>query len=294
MRQALPVDPGASALSISRRAVLSTVPAAGLLAVARPLQARAATSPVTVPADPAAAHALLRDNTIAVLAGTAASNARPEVGAKLTAIDATARSRLDALDGAGPGELFRGVPLGTSEANLTTSFQYLYEIALATRTPGGTLGDTVAVRRQVLDGLGWLHDNHYGDQSTGYYGNWHHWEIGISSHVSRTLVLLAADLAGYRPELAGRYVATMDGYLRNGRDGDVDLDSRFHTGADGRFILPSLRLFFGLSFAGSPERSDHVVAWSGGRRRYRRSELCYARVGRVSVSARSTGANDAE
>jgi hyaluronate lyase len=219
-------------LQISRRAVLSMIPATGLLAVAQPLRARAATPPDGASAEATADHAVLLGNTVAIFAGTAESNARPEVAAKVAAIDGAARSRLDALDNAGPGELFRGVPLGTSDPNLTTSFRYLYEIALATRVPGGTLPDPEAVARRVVDGLGWLYDNYYGDQSKGYYGNWHNWEIGISSHVSRTMVLLAAQIAAYRPDLPATYVAAMDAYLRNGKDGDVDLDSRFHTGAN--------------------------------------------------------------
>ncbi|MEO3924381.1 polysaccharide lyase family 8 super-sandwich domain-containing protein [Micromonosporaceae bacterium B7E4] len=218
-------------MPVSRRAVLSTIPAASLLALAGPLRARAATPPQRVAAAPAE-HAALLGNTVAIFAGTAESNARPELAGKLATIDSTARARLDALAGAGPGELFRGVPLGTSDPNLTTSFQYLYEIALATRVPGGSLDGDTTLRRRVIDGLGWLHERYYGDQSAGYYGNWHHWEIGISNHVSRTLVLLAADVAAYRPELVASYVASMDAYLRNGKDGDVDLDSRFHTGAN--------------------------------------------------------------
>ncbi|GIG91464.1 polysaccharide lyase family 8 super-sandwich domain-containing protein [Plantactinospora endophytica] len=218
-------------MSVSRRAVLSTIPAAGLLALAVPLRARAATPPERVTAAPAE-HAVLLGNTVAVFAGTAGSNVRPEVAGKVAAIDSTARSRLDALAAAGPGELFRSVPLGTSDPNLTASFQYLYEIALATRTPGGTLTGDATIQRRVIDGLGWLHERYYGDQSAGYYGNWHNWEIGISTHVSRTLVLLADEVAAYRPELVGTYLTSMDGYLRNGKDGDVDLDSRFHTGAN--------------------------------------------------------------
>jgi hyaluronate lyase len=213
---------------MSRRAVLSVVPAAALLAAVRPLRARAAGSAA---ADPAGTGAVLA-NTVAVFAGTAASNARPEVAAKLAAIDATARARLAALDPAGAGQLFGGLPLGTSDPNLTTSFQYLNQIALATRVPGGGLSGDVAVQRRVIDGLAWLYDNYYGDQAAGYYGNWFNWEIGISTYASNTLVLLADQLAAYRPELTAAYVAAMDGYLRNGRNGDVDLDSRFHTGAN--------------------------------------------------------------
>ncbi|MEQ4304048.1 polysaccharide lyase family 8 super-sandwich domain-containing protein [Plantactinospora sp. B6F1] len=217
-------------MPVSRRAVLSTIPAAGLLALVTPLRARAATPPDRGPA--AAEHDVLLGNTVAIFAGTADSNTRPEVAAKLAAIDSTARARLDAWAGAGPGELFQGVPLGSSDPNLTTSFRYLYEIALATRVPGGSLDGDTALRRRVVDGLGWLYERYYGDQAAGYYGNWYSWEIGISNHVSRTLVLLADEMAAYRPELVEAYVTAMDAYLRNGKDGDVDLDSRFHTGAN--------------------------------------------------------------
>ncbi|MET8012142.1 polysaccharide lyase family 8 super-sandwich domain-containing protein [Streptomyces sp. NPDC005271] len=222
-------------MPISRRALLSTVPAATLLAVAQPLRGRAASRQGAVTAGAAANRAVLIGNTIANFAGTAASNARPEAAPKLAAIDAIARARLTAMDQAGEGELFRGVPLGTSDPNLATSFQYLYEIALATRTPGDTaseLRDNATVQRRVLDGLVRLHEGYYGDQSTGYYGNWFTWEIGISSHVSKILVLLKEELAKYRPDLAATYIASMDAYLRNGKAGDVDLDSRFHTGAN--------------------------------------------------------------
>lgn len=210
-------------MQVSRRAVLSTVPAAALLAVVGARPARAAES---------TDFATLMSNMVAMFAGTVESNAHPDVAAKLAAIDSTARTWLTAMDQAGAGELFKGVPLGTSDVNLKRTSQSLYEIALATRVPGSALYGDVAVRRRVVDGLATMHETWYGDQSKGYYGNWHNWEIGISTDVSRTLVLLAPELAAYRPDLPATYVASMDAYLRNGRDGDVDLNSRFHTGAN--------------------------------------------------------------
>ncbi|MGH3731275.1 MAG: polysaccharide lyase family 8 super-sandwich domain-containing protein, partial [Micromonosporaceae bacterium] len=211
-------------MKITRRRLLSLVPATGLITLATP--GRASADPE---ADPGADHARVLSNTVDIFAGTTASNGRPEAAGKLAAIERTARTRLDAMDTAGDGELFAGQPLGSSDSNLNRSFQYLYEIALATRAPGGALEGDQAARSRVLDGLRWLHEHHYGDQSTGYYGNWFNWEIGISNHVTRTLVLLAGEV---EPELVTTYVASMDAYLRNGRDGDVDLDSRFHTGAN--------------------------------------------------------------
>jgi polysaccharide lyase family 8-like protein len=204
---------------ISRRHVLSLVPAVGLAALVRPELASAQDATDT----------RLLDNFLTIFTGTADTNARPEVAGKLAAIDTAARGRITQLDGAGDGELLAGVPLGTSDPNLSTSFQGLAEIALATRTSGSALFGDAALRQRVIDGLVWLHDNYYGDQNTGYYGNWFTWEIGISAHVTRTLALLAAE-AG--PDLTATYVASMDAYLRNGKDGDVDLDSRFHTGAN--------------------------------------------------------------
>ncbi|MGP4110764.1 polysaccharide lyase family 8 super-sandwich domain-containing protein [Streptomyces sp. 4N509B] len=221
-----PSNPGPS-----RRAVLASLPAAAL-AVGAGAPGAAATARA---GERAATTSRLLQNAVAMLAGTAESNARPEVAGKLTAIESTALSRLAAMDAAAEGELFAGLPLGASDPHLNSSFQYLHEIALATRVPGESpsrLRGDVAVQRRVIDALAWLHDRYYGDQRAGYYGNWFTWEIGISSHVSRTLVLLRDELAAHRPELTATYVASMDAYLRNGRDGDVDLDSRFHTGAN--------------------------------------------------------------
>ncbi|MEV4331483.1 polysaccharide lyase family 8 super-sandwich domain-containing protein [Streptomyces sp. NPDC049597] len=219
-------------MHLSRRALLSVFPAAALPSAA---PASAAPRRARASADAVSDHAALLRNTAAVFAGTAESNARPEVAPKLASIESTARARLAAMDDAGPGELFKGVPLGTSDPNLSRSFQYLYEIALATCTPGPAaswLRDDPATRRRVVDGLVHLHERYYGDQSKGYYGNWFTWEIGISTHVSRILALLKDHITALAPGLPTTYVASMDAYLRNGEHGDVDLDSRFHTGAN--------------------------------------------------------------
>ncbi|GAB2636881.1 polysaccharide lyase family 8 super-sandwich domain-containing protein [Kribbella swartbergensis] len=216
-------------MHISRRRLLSFVPATALLTAVNPAPAaRAAGSQATMTAVDADASQLLT-NAVGIYAGTSASNARPEVAAKLAAIDSTARTWLGAMDRAGSGELFAGLPLGTSDANLNASYQHLYEIALATKRPGpaSNLQGNEQVRARVAEKLVWLHQNYYGDQSKGYYGNWFNWEIGISTHVSKTLALLDAPA-----DVIALYVPSMDAYLRNGKNGDVDLDSRFHTGAN--------------------------------------------------------------
>ncbi|MEV1019922.1 polysaccharide lyase family 8 super-sandwich domain-containing protein [Streptomyces sp. NPDC050264] len=211
-------------MEITRRRLLGALGAAGILA-AVPVEWASA-------ADAADGAARLIANTVDIFAGTADSNSRTETAAKLAAVERTARANLASMDAAaGDGELFAGVPLGTSDPNLNTSYQRLYEIALATRTEGISLDlyGSSAVQDRVLDGLSWLHAHYYGDQSTGYYGNWFHWEIGLSQHISKTLVLLADRAPA---ALVTTYIASMDAYLRNGKDSDVDLDSRFHTGAN--------------------------------------------------------------
>ncbi|MGH3486903.1 MAG: polysaccharide lyase family 8 super-sandwich domain-containing protein [Actinopolymorphaceae bacterium] len=224
-------------MEITRRSLLSLLPATRLLTMATPRHASAAatiSATESAPGGTVTDMTRLVDNTHAIFAGTLESNARPEVAAKLAGIDQTARAHLTAMDGAGAGELFAGLPLGTSDPNLNASYQHLYDIALATTAPasGSDLEDNLDVQRRVIDGLVWLHDIYYGDQAQGYYGNWFTWEIGISTHASKTLVLLADQVQAYRPGLVQTYVAAMDAYLRKGRDGDVDLDSRFHTGAN--------------------------------------------------------------
>ncbi|PZF81828.1 polysaccharide lyase family 8 super-sandwich domain-containing protein [Jiangella anatolica] len=218
-------------MELSRRRVLSILAAAGLAAVVHPPRAagRPGAGPEAGPAAATPGTDRLLANTVAIFAGTPDVNTHPAVAPKLAAIDRTAATWRAARQNAGPSELFAGLPLGASDPNLNASYQHLYEIALATATPGCQLHGDAAARQEARDGLAWLHDHYYGDQAAGYYGNWFTWEIGISTHVGKTLALLGENAPA---DLITTYVASMDAYLRNGIDGDVNLDSRFHTGAN--------------------------------------------------------------
>lgn len=176
-------------------------------------------------------------NVVTIFAGTQADQSDPTVASKVRTIGTTASARLKAM--ADPAALpltatalFSGVTLGTAEASLTTTFQYLAEIGLATVTPGTPQFDDAAVQRRVVAGIDWVHRAWYGDQARGYYGNWYAWEIGIPTQLTKALAFVRPALAAYDPALLPRLVATMDAYLRAGKGGDVDLDSRFHTGAN--------------------------------------------------------------
>lgn len=178
-------------------------------------------------------------NIVGSVAGTTETNSAPEVQDKLLALYDAAKANLDAMIANPTTELFPGLGLGTSDTNLMSTYEKLYEIAIATAmplptgttVPTGLSGNTDAEDR-VIDALSWLYDNYFKDQSTGYYGNWYNWEIAIPQYASRTLALVTARLATYKPDLAAAYIQSMDLYLRSGKNGDVDLDSRFDTGAN--------------------------------------------------------------
>ncbi len=179
-------------MDITRRRLLSFVPATALLTAVNPApSARAAT--LKTMADPSQ----LLANAIAIYAGTAESNARPEVAAKLAALDSTARTWLAASTAPAPASSSPASPSGPAIRICSASYQHLYEIALATKRPGpaSDLQGNEQVRARVAEKLVWLHENYYGDQSKGYYGNWFTWEIGISTYVSKTLALLDAPAA---------------------------------------------------------------------------------------------------
>lgn len=214
-------------MHLSRRRLLAVAGAGTSAALATALYSRADAAPTGDRGD----HQRLLKNTVSMLAGTAETNIHPAASEMLSRIHDTARSWLADADVAGPGEVFAGLPLGEDESNLSNTCQGLSEIAVATRTPevDSELVDNSEVRARVLQELEWLHSEYLADTESGYYGNWYDWEIAIPTYVTQALVLLAEEADPVRVEA---YVATMDAYLRNGVDGDVDLGSRFHTGAN--------------------------------------------------------------
>ena len=211
-----------------RRRTFMATSAAGVAAV------------TVVPAAPAARadttsdHDRLIQNFVEMHVGTSQSNSDPTTAKKVATLVATARSRIADLDPAVTTGIFRSVPLGTADANITQTFLRLADIALVTRLPGapGDLFGNAALQQRVIDAVATVQRRWLADQSGGYYGNWFNWEIGYPTQLGKILALLAAPLrAAHRP-LLEEVVATMDDYLRAGKDGDIDLDSRFHTGAN--------------------------------------------------------------
>jgi hyaluronate lyase len=182
----------------------------------------------------------LKENFIKYLVGTKSLNSDQLLASKINSVHKTANDRLGAFlpsEERGQG-LFKDVTLGQDPKNLANSFSYLYQMALASKTykdpsqGGNNFYENEEVINKVIDGLDWLYDNHFADQEKGYYGNWYEWEIGAPNHISKILLLLEDEIKNQKPDLIDAYVNSMDLYLRNGKDGDIDLTARQHTGAN--------------------------------------------------------------
>ncbi|MBD1381987.1 polysaccharide lyase 8 family protein [Metabacillus arenae] len=187
---------------------------------------------------------ILKLNYREYLAGNESINSNHLLDSKINSVHNTAKARLTSflpIEDRVKGEeksLFKNLPLGENVNNLNSSYLYLYQMALAAKTykrtdlSGVNYYQNEETIHKVIDGLDWLYTNFFEDQEKGYYGNWYFWEIGIPMNITKTMLLLEDEIKRYKPHLIDSYVASMDQYLRNGKNGDIDLDSRFHRGAN--------------------------------------------------------------
>lgn len=186
----------------------------------------------------------LKESYTQYLVGNEKINKSEQLDSKINNIHKTASNRYNTLLPEEDREvnnkkmLFKNMELGEDLNNLSKSFLYLYEISLATKTykrenlSGNNFYQDKDVIEDIIDGLEWLYINAFEDQERGYYGNWYQWEIGMPMNITKTLMLLEDEINEINPELINKYIDSMDRYLRNGKNGDVDLESRFHTGAN--------------------------------------------------------------
>lgn len=199
------------------------------------------------------------------LTGNDTLNQNRKLDSKINAVHNTANLRLSDLIAVEDREtaLFKNLPLGENDVQLSNTYLYLYQIALAAKTykrpdlSGGNLYQDQEAIHKVIDGLDWLYMNFFENQGEGYYGNWYSWEIGMPMNITKTLLLLEDEIRSYKPGLIDAYVKSMDLYLRQGKDGDVDLTSRFHTGANLADITTN-RIIQG-TLIGSEERVSKAV-----------------------------------
>lgn len=192
------------------------------------------------PADAVNELKQLKENFKEYLVGNQILNTNPSLASKINSVHNTANTRLEAFLPIEEREqsLFKGTILGEDPKNLSNSYLYLYQMALAAKTykdpskSGINFYENKDIINKVIDGLDWLYANHFANQEMGYYGNWYEWEIGAPINVTKILLLLEDEIRSQKPVLIDAYVKSMDLYLRNGKDGDIDLTARQHTGAN--------------------------------------------------------------
>jgi hyaluronate lyase len=118
----------------------------------------------------------------------------PDIAAKITALTATAVDNRDTLDDS-PTRTFLWSDLAstTVSSHISTSYQRVYQMALAYRTAGSALEGDAALRDDILSAVDWLHDNRYNATTTSY-NNWFDWEVSTPQYLNNVLVLMYDDL----------------------------------------------------------------------------------------------------
>lgn len=182
----------------------------------------------------------IKNNYKYFLLGTEETNSNDLLNSKISNIIKKGKAALDIYVKSGD-TLFNGSPLDNQDTanNLNNSYTKIYEMALLYSTPASTnpYYKNEDLKNKIIEGLDWLYTNYYSKVSEGYYGNWFHWEIGMSQNITKTLMLLEDEINSFNPNFISSYVSIMDNYIRGGlkdgnTNGDVDLTSRFHTGAN--------------------------------------------------------------
>ncbi|HTR40288.1 MAG TPA: polysaccharide lyase family 8 super-sandwich domain-containing protein [Pseudomonadales bacterium] len=85
------------------------------------------------------------------------------------------------------------LPLGSSSANLTTTYQQLEQMALAYAMPGSSLHGNASLAQAINGGLDYISTNFY-TPTTSEYGNWYDWEIGSPQALNNAAALMYATL----------------------------------------------------------------------------------------------------
>lgn len=97
--------------------------------------------------------------------------------------------------------LWSDLPLGSTSANITTSFSRLEQMAMAWASPGCSLQGNTGLAAAITGGLDWLAANAY-TATASEYDNWWDWEIGGPQQFNNAVVLMypalsAAQLTNY-------------------------------------------------------------------------------------------------
>lgn len=177
------------------------------------------------------------------VAGNETTNTQPALASKISSIEKAADSAFQAYKG-NDGLLFDGIDISAKATvdvensdNLYKTTQNIYKMALAYGTAGTKYYHQKQYEDIICDAIQKFYDqafSKYYDYSKDglMFGNWWNWEIGMPTQLSDTFVFMENALNQKNPKLISEYVKGFDNYLRNGKNGDVDLTAPQHTGTN--------------------------------------------------------------
>lgn len=96
---------------------------------------------------------------------------------------------------AGRTYLWSDLPLGSTSANITSTFQRLQQMALAWAMPASSLYQNASLASAINSGLDFMCTNTY-TATASEYGNWYNWEIGAPQALNNAAVLTYPSLNG--------------------------------------------------------------------------------------------------
>jgi hyaluronate lyase len=122
--------------------------------------------------------------------------------------------------------LWSDLPLGSSSANISSTYGRLQSMALGWATPGSALQTNAALAAAVMSGLDWMNTNVYSVSVTAStdYGNWYDWEIAAPMAFDNTALLMYPALSGTQ---VTNYCAALDNFAP---DGQVFINTGFAWG----------------------------------------------------------------
>ncbi len=91
--------------------------------------------------------------------------------------------------------LWSYLPLGSTSANITSTYQQLEQMALAWAMPGSSLYQNSSLASAIDAGLDFMCTNTY-TATASEYGNWYDWEIGAPQALNNATVLMYPSLNG--------------------------------------------------------------------------------------------------
>lgn len=186
----------------------------------------------------------IKENYRAYATGGVEYNKHTAVKSKIAAIEKKAKAAFDDYTGnTKPEELFKGNSISKADTqdknnsnNFKTTAQKILEMALGYMTSGTSGYQNATYKANILEALDKFYTvyDKYRAYNVGgsMFGNWWNWEIGVPIQLSYIFALMDDEIHAHRADLIRNYITLMDSNLRNGTNGDVNLNAPQHTGTN--------------------------------------------------------------